>query len=179
MQPSCRFFEKDLQPGNFTTIVTIQVHPISSGSVHISSPDPVAAPIIDPRYLSYPLDVEIMAWCLQFTEKIAETEPLKSLLKPGGKRNHPTAYMEDLEAARDYARTTASTSFHPVSTCAMLPREKVGVVNERLIVYGTTNLRVVDASVMVIIPRGNIQSSVYAIAERAADIIKEDNHLRI
>jgi choline dehydrogenase-like flavoprotein len=163
------FFTKDLQPGNFITIGTIQVHPVSSGSFHISSPDPVAAPIIDPRYLSHPLDVEIMAWCLQFIEKIAETEPLKSLLKPGGKRNHPTAYMEDLEAARDYARTTASTSFHPVSTCAMLPREKGGVVNERLIVYGTTNLRVVNASVMVIIPRGNIQSSVYAIAERAAD----------
>jgi choline dehydrogenase-like flavoprotein len=97
-----------------------------------------------------------MAWCLPFIEKIAETEPLKSLLKSGGKRNHPTAYMEDLEAARDYARTTASASFHPVSTCAMLLSEKGGVVNERLVVYGTTNLRVVDASVMVIIPRGNI-----------------------
>jgi choline dehydrogenase-like flavoprotein len=106
-----------------------------------------------------------MAWCLQFIEKIAETEPLRSLLKPGGKRNHPTAYMKDLKAALDYARTTTSTSFNPVSTCAMLPREKGGVVNERLIVYGTTNLGVVDDSVMVIIPRGNIQSSVYAIAE--------------
>jgi choline dehydrogenase-like flavoprotein len=173
------FFTKDLQPGNFVTIGTYQVHPVSSGSVHISSPDPVATPIIDPRYLSHPLDVEIMAWCLQFIEKIAETEPVRSLLKPGGKRNHPTAYVKDLKAARDYARTTASTGYHPVSTCVMLPREKGGVVNERLIVYGTTNLRVVDASVMVVIPRGNTQSSVYAIAERAADIIKEDNHLRI
>jgi choline dehydrogenase-like flavoprotein len=173
------FFTKDLQPGNFVTIGTYQVHPVSSGSVHISSPDPVAAPIIDPRYLSHPLDVEIMAWCLQFIEKIAETEPIKSLLKPGGKRNHPTAYMENMEAARDYARTTASTGYHPVSTCVMLPREKGGVVNERLIVYGTTNLRIVDASVMVIIPRGNTQSSVYAVAERGADIIKEDNHLKI
>jgi choline dehydrogenase-like flavoprotein len=45
--------------------------------------------------------------------------------------------------------------------------------------YGTTNLRIIDASLIVIIRRGNIQSGVYAIAERAADIIKEDNHLRI
>jgi choline dehydrogenase-like flavoprotein len=76
------FFTKDLQPGNFITIGTIHVHPVSSGSVHISSPDPVTAPIIDPRYLSHPLDVEIMAWCLQFIEKITETESLRSLLKP-------------------------------------------------------------------------------------------------
>ena len=56
----------------------------------------------------------------------------------------------------------------------MMPREMGGVVSERLVVHGTRNLRVVDASVMPIIPRGNIQSSVYMVAERAADIIKED-----
>jgi choline dehydrogenase-like flavoprotein len=78
------FFLQDLQLGDFITIGTIQVHPVSSGSVHISSPDPVAASIIDQRYLSHPLDVEIIVWCLQFIEKIAKTEPLESLLKPGG-----------------------------------------------------------------------------------------------
>lgn len=52
-------------------------------------------------------------------------------------------------------------------------RELRGVVNERLIVYGTTNLRVVDASIMPFEPRGNIQSSAYAIAERVADIIRQ------
>jgi len=61
-----------------------------------------------------------------------------------------------------------------VGTCAMMPKELGGVVNERLMVYGTNNLRVVDASVIPLVPRGNIQSTVYAIAERAADIITED-----
>ena len=56
----------------------------------------------------------------------------------------------------------------------MMPREDGGVVDDRLRVHGTKNLRVVDASVIPIIPRGNIQSSVYMVAERAADIIKED-----
>lgn len=55
----------------------------------------------------------------------------------------------------------------------MLPREKGGVVNEKLILYGIDNLRVVDASIFPLIPRGNIISTVYAVAEKAADIIKE------
>ena len=67
--------------------------------------------------------------------------------------------------------------WHPTSTCAMLPRDKGGVVDERLRVWGTSRLRVVDASVMPIIPRANIQSSVYAVAERAEDIIRADYRL--
>jgi len=49
------------------------------------------------------------------------------------------------------------------------------VVDERLRVYGTTNLRIVDSSVMPLIFRGNIQTTVYAVADRAVDIMKEDN----
>ena len=56
----------------------------------------------------------------------------------------------------------------------MMPKELGGVVNERLVVYETRNLRIVDASVIPMSPRGNIQSSVYAVAERAADLIKQD-----
>ena len=56
----------------------------------------------------------------------------------------------------------------------MLPWESGGVVNERLVVYGTKNLRVVDASNFPIEPLGNLQTTVYAVAERAADFMKED-----
>ena len=56
----------------------------------------------------------------------------------------------------------------------MMPWDMGGVVDERLKVYGVKALRVVDASIFPMIPRGNIQSSVYAVAERAADLIKED-----
>ena len=59
----------------------------------------------------------------------------------------------------------------------MLPSEKSRVVDDRLRAYGTKGLRVVDASIFPRIPRGNIQSSVYAVAERAADLIKEDYSL--
>jgi choline dehydrogenase-like flavoprotein len=56
----------------------------------------------------------------------------------------------------------------------MTPEEDGGVVDARLKVYGTANVRVVDASIFPIIPRGNIISTVYAVAEKAADIILQD-----
>lgn len=56
----------------------------------------------------------------------------------------------------------------------MMPREDGGVVDSQLRVYGVQGLRVVDASIFQLIPRGNIQRSVYAVAEKAADIIKAD-----
>ena len=61
-----------------------------------------------------------------------------------------------------------------MSTCSMLPRTEGGVVDPRLKVYGTRNLRVVDASVFPLAVRGNLQTLVYAVAERAVDFLRED-----
>ena len=163
------------QAGNFITIMASLLHPFSTGSVHIASSDPTRAPTIDPKYFSHPLDLEILARHLQYIETIATTEPLASLLKPNGKRNAPKAYVKDLDAAKEYAQLAGMSNYHCVGSCAMLPQEKGGVVSERLVVYGTKNLRVVDASVMPIIPQSNTMSTVYAVAERAADLIKADH----
>ena len=163
---------QDLQPGSFISLGAIQAHVFSRGMSHIVSDKFFDAPDIDPRYLSHPLDLEILARHVQFLERLARSPPLSDYIKPNGKRNHPTAYVEDLAAAKDYVRTTAISSYHPAGTCAMLPRSEGGVVDNRLIVYGTRNVRVVDASVMPLIPRSNLQSTVYAVAERAADLIK-------
>ncbi|KAF6223696.1 hypothetical protein HO133_000539 [Letharia lupina] len=172
--PSAKNFTQDLAPGNYVSLGVALLHPLSRGSVHITSAHASQEPHIDPKYLSHALDVEIFATHLRFLERLAQSEPLASLLKPDGRRNHPTAFIRDMNGARDYVRQSAISNNHPACTCAMKPREKGGVVNERLVVYGTANLRVVDASIMPTIPGGNIQSSVYAVAERAADLIKED-----
>lgn len=63
---------------------------------------------------------------------------------------------------------------HLSSTCSMLKREDGGVVDKSLKVYGTKGLRIVDASIFPIVPGAHLQASVYAVAERAADIIKSD-----
>ncbi|RAQ56919.1 glucose dehydrogenase [Aspergillus flavus] len=79
-----------------------------------------------------------------------------------------------LESAKQYLRDTATTTYHPCGTAAMLPREQGGVVDEKLRVHGTTNLRVCEASILPLITVGNIMSTVYAVAGRAAEIIKAD-----
>jgi choline dehydrogenase-like flavoprotein len=168
----------DLQPGNYLTLAVALLHPFSTGNVHIMSKDPTHPPTIDPKYLSHPLDLEIFARHVRYLETIAETKPLASFLKPNGRRNAPGAYVKDLDSAKEYARLASVTNYHCVGTCSMLPPDKGGVVSERLVVYGTKNLRVVDASIMPIIPQANTQSTVYAVAERAADLIKMDHALK-
>ena len=166
-------FLKPSTPGNYISVLAALSHPFSRGSVHIDSPDPTEKPILDPKYLSHPLDREILSRHIQFLETIVKTEPWASLLKKDGRRIPPGRYVDDLDVAREQAKLMIS-NYHPVGTCAMMPEALGGVVDERLVVHGTTNLRVVDASIIPMQPRANIQSSVYAIAERAADIILED-----
>ncbi len=99
--------------------------------------------------------------------------PLAAFLKPGGRRNHPDGFrLVDLAGAKRYVLDIATTAYHGCGTAAMRPRDRGGVVSPELLVYRTDNLRVVDASIYPLIPRGSMLSSVYAVAEKAADIIK-------
>lgn len=161
--------------GNYITLGASLLHPFSCGWTHISSPSAHSPPLINPAYFSHALDAELFAYHVLFLETIASTAPLASFLKPSGRRTPavPTR-LTSLDAAKEFLRQSTISNWHPTSSCSMLPREKGGVVDPRLRVYGTKNLRVVDASVMPIVPRGNPQSSVYAIAERAVDLIRED-----
>lgn len=78
------------------------------------------------------------------------------------------------ENAEDVIKRQAQTVSHPCGTCAMLPETEGGVVDEKFRVYGVKDLRVVDASIFPLIPRGNLQTAVYAVAERAADLVTEE-----
>ncbi|CZR55876.1 related to alcohol oxidase [Phialocephala subalpina] len=151
--------------------------PLSRGSVHISSSNPINHPIIDPNYFSHPLDFGIYCRHMQFLETLAHSPPFSTVissLNTSSTKAPPGHYFEDLEVVKEYVKRTGTSMWHPTSTCAMLPREKGGVVDNRVRVYGVRGLRVCDASVMPLITRGNTQATVYAVAERAADIVKED-----
>ncbi|KAJ2978236.1 hypothetical protein NUW58_g7558 [Xylaria curta] len=168
------FVGTQLLPENFVSLGCVQSHPFSRGSTHISSTDINAVPDINPAYFSHPADLEIMARHLQALDtKLRPSEHLSRFLKPDGKRNHPDAFhVGDLDGAKKYVLDTATSAYHSCGSAAMLPRERGGVVDPKLVVYGTENLRIVDASIFPLIPRGNILSSVYAVAEKAANIIK-------
>lgn len=124
----------------------IGLHPLSRGSVHISSADPLFPPSIDPRYFSNPADLEIMVSAVKFVRKLMRTEPYASA---GCKMYDPpeksAVSNEDLsdDEIRDWCRTRVISIFHPIGTAAMMPKEDGGVVDSSLKVYGTKNLRVV------------------------------------
>jgi choline dehydrogenase-like flavoprotein len=154
------------------SIVVALLHPLSRGSTHIRSSDARKPPKIDPKYLSHPLDLEVFARHILHIKTLIKAQPLASVITPGGK-TFP-AKMDTLDDAKAWAKKGTGTQYHPSGTCAMMPREMGGVVNNRLLVHGTSNLRVVDASIFPIIQKGPFVSSVYAVAEKAADIIKQD-----
>lgn len=168
------------RPENFLTISIGLNHPMSRGSVHIGSKmaEVVAGatgPIIDPAYLSHQIDQELLARGLQFVQRLTQSDALKRVLKAGGVLLPPIAAdISDLTVAKRVSRERAWSNYHPVGTCAMMPRELHGVVSDRLVVHGTSNVRIIDASIFPMITMGNIQATVYAVAEKACDIIKED-----
>ncbi|KAI0593478.1 GMC oxidoreductase [Biscogniauxia sp. FL1348] len=161
-------------PGKHVSIAIELSHPLSRGSVHVTSAAPEHASTnegiaIDPRYLSHQLDLEVLARQVRFTEDIiTRAEPLARHLKPYTKR------FADLEVTKDYVRRTADGAYHYIGTCSMMPRAMGGVVDSRLRVYGCSNLRVCDASIVPLEPTANPQAVVYAVAELGASFIKED-----
>ncbi|KAF2139198.1 GMC oxidoreductase [Aplosporella prunicola CBS 121167] len=163
------------EDGNYVSIIVVLNHPFSRGSVHINSTNPTDLPTVDSGYYRNGIDMEITARHLLWVEKLMATDPMAPLLKKGGRCIHNDKPVADLEEAKRVAKETVISNYHSCGTCAMMPKEEGGVVNEKLIVHGTRNLRIVDASVFPLIPRGNIQSSVYAVAEKAADMIRKDN----
>ena len=145
--------------------------PLSTGTIHISSSDPKIDPEIDPGYLTHPGDIEVIVKGLEMLEKMAATSPFKEKIK---KRYHPVELdLGDRKSVEEYLRKTCATEYHPIGTVAM-GKKGVGAVDDRLKVWGTKGVRVVDASVMPLHVSGNIVSTVYAIAEKASDLIKED-----
>lgn len=142
-------------PGSYFTLLAILEHPFSRGSVHIQSSDPTVYPLIDPNYLGAEVDLEIFADIMLHLQTVARAEPLASRLKGKGHVYQPGYFELNDSNVRAHVKKTMSTEFHPCGTSTMSPRDKGGVVDERLKVYGTERLRVVDASIFPLQVRAN------------------------
>lgn len=154
----------------FFTLIAVIQHPFSRGSIHINSSAPSGHPVIDPNYLSKPYDLQAVVEAAKFNRKIAETSSLRTYWTT---EHEPGLNVTTDEQWLAFARNTTLSIYHPMGTCAMLPKNESGVVDPSLLVYGTSNLRVVDASIIPIQPSGHLQTMVYGIAERAAKIIRD------
>ncbi|GME28828.1 putative aryl-alcohol dehydrogenase protein [Neofusicoccum parvum] len=155
------------KPNQMATVSALQ-YPVSRGSVHIQSADPSKPPVIDPAYLSHPADVAVMAAGIKFADRIHKTGPIGP---KATKRLRPAESVDinDTATAEETVRDFTIGEYHSCGSCAMGE-----TVDSHLRVYGVKRLRVADASIFPNHVSGNIQSSVYAMAEHAADIIKQD-----
>lgn len=163
---------EDLHPFPAITASVCNLRPESRGSCHIKSTDPRQQPAIRPNYLSDPIDRQVAADAIRLTRKICQTKAMAPYqpeeFKPGAQ------FDSDEDLARE-AGNIGTTIFHPVGTCKMGGTEDpMAVVDERLRVHGMQGLRVVDASVMPTITSGNTNSPTLMIAEKAADMIRQD-----
>ncbi|HEY2081019.1 MAG TPA: GMC family oxidoreductase N-terminal domain-containing protein [Streptosporangiaceae bacterium] len=147
----------------------------SRGKVRLRSADPRHKPSIDPSYLSDLADLDPLVAAVSMAREFAAARPLSRHLRSELAPGPDVGTSAEL---REWIRGNLSTLYHPVGTCAMggdsrLAASKLtSVLDIELRVRGVDGLRVVDASVMPTVPRGNINAPTIAIAERAADLIQ-------
>ncbi len=152
------------------TIGVTQLRPESRGTIHARSADPAAPPEIRPRFLDSPTDgrtlVDGMKLARRIMQQPAMTPWIAGEMSPGDQVRTDAQWLE-------FARANGQSIYHPVGTCAM-GTGPMAVVDGRLRAHGLAGLRIVDASVMPVIPSANTQGAVMMIAEKASDMILED-----
>ena len=154
--------------GNGFSCHVCLLRPKSVGTVKIASTNPDDDPLIDPNYLSDDEDMEVMIKGYRKMMEIMNTEPLAQFNNVRNPIN-----IDDDKAIESAIRARSDTIYHPVGTCKM-GNDDMAVVDSDLKVKGVKNLRVVDASIMPTLIGGNTNAPAIMIAEKAADLIKQD-----
>jgi choline dehydrogenase-like flavoprotein len=124
--------------------------------------------VIDPAYLKHPADRAVLAAGLKFCDKVANSAALAGKIQTRVFPD-PNVDLQNLKQGEESVEDWVMGEYHPCGSCAM-----GDVLDSKLKVKGVKGLRVADASVFPNNVSGNICSSVYAVAEKAADIIKEE-----
>jgi choline dehydrogenase len=149
------------------------LNPDSRGSITLASPDPAALPKVQLNFLSAEGDVIRLREAVRFMRRFLGTEPAKDLvaaeIAPGG----DPATNDGDEAIDGWNRATVMSGGHAACSCAMGTDENA-VVDAALKVRGVDGLRIADASVMPNLIRGNTNAPVIMIAEKAAEMILQN-----
>ncbi|KAH7099915.1 alcohol oxidase [Auriculariales sp. MPI-PUGE-AT-0066] len=151
-------------------------HPLSRGTVTLNTSHIYSEPIVDFRTFSNPIDPLVLAKAIQFVRRWSATPSYQTLTPT---ESAPGAALQTDDELIAYIRTSSgATTAHNCCTAALSPRSLGGVVDADLLVHGVTGLSIGDASVMPMVPGTHTCATVYAIAEKAADLIKARHHLQ-
>ncbi|XP_003705938.2 alcohol dehydrogenase [acceptor] [Megachile rotundata] len=162
---------------NMITIAPVLLHPKSKGEIKLSSSNPLDPPLIDPKYLSNKDDIKVLTAGLQFVKKLVGTNAMKNIGASIYDKHFPGCENQTFDSTKYwecYIQHLTLTSYHPAGTCRM-----GDVVDQTYRVYGTKNLYVVDASILPVLPSGNINAAIIMLAEKAARIITENTKIDI
>lgn len=161
-----RLMRPDPYPGFLVGVSNC--HPRSRGHIRIRSADPLAAPAIDPAYLSAPEDLEELVEGALLLRRLAAQPALAALIE---EELQPGAAVREREQIEADIRARSSSIFHLSGTCGMGPDPAAAVVDPRLRVHGLDGLRVVDASIFPLLPAGNTNAAAIMVGERGADFL--------
>jgi choline dehydrogenase len=162
------YLDQGLRDPNTRTL-SVLISPlriVSRGSVGLLSADPAHKPAVDPAYLADESDMELFLRGIRQSREIAAQPPLADLVSAEAAPGDDCRTISEL---REYIRATCATAHHPTSSLAMGSGDTA--VDPHLRLRGLDGIRVVDASVLPEVPRGNTNAPVIALAERAADLI--------
>ncbi|EAT44643.1 AAEL004014-PA [Aedes aegypti] len=163
---------------NGFTVFPLILRPRSSGRISLKNASPFRYPVIEPNYFSDPYDLDISVRAIRKTLEIIDQPAMQQLnahLLPVPMPGCEQYEFNSDDYWRCFTRHATYTIYHHVGTCKMGPRkDRSAVVDPRLRVHGIKGLRVVDASIMPNVPAGHTNAPTVMIAEKAADMIKED-----
>jgi choline dehydrogenase-like flavoprotein len=167
-QPAKRLTTKLPFPvGHGYAISPVALYPESRGTLRLASPDPAAAPLIDPKLLSEPDDIKPLIRALRIARAAFESP---AFARFEGREVAPGPSVQSDAEFDSYIRETGYTVHHPVGTCKM-GTDEMAVVDPQLRVRGIEGLRVADASVMPKLIGGNTNAPSVMIGERCADFV--------
>ncbi|CAL5870522.1 uncharacterized protein PFLUO_LOCUS4759 [Penicillium psychrofluorescens] len=160
--------------GSYVTVMVDLVRPVSDpGEVTLNSGDPLQQPNINLNFFNNDLDIIAIREGIRFSYDVLKNgEGFKDIIEGEYPWEMP---LHDDKLMKMAVLDRSQTSFHPCGTARLSKSIQQGVVDSNLKVHGVKNLRVIDASVIPVIPDCRIQNSVYMIGEKGADAIKRDH----
>ncbi|RMZ67075.1 gmc oxidoreductase [Pyrenophora seminiperda CCB06] len=163
---------------SYISITASSMVQLSRGTVTLRSGSMSDYPLVNSNYYADPTDAAIGIASFKYLRAMLRHPALSQYtIGPNSGEVSPGSAVadDDEDAILKYIKANTIPNWHATGTNRMLPEDKGGVVDNRLKVYGVDGLRVIDCSIVPILPDANIVASIYMIAEKGAEMVREDN----